>query len=176
MCVIICPCRLLCILSDSSLLKQANSVEDCQACCGEIIILVVIYNKLSSASSTFFSRKKVKDNAFSSQCRDGLWENVQTISGGIVHLFTSDEHSSSMLWKLFQHHQEKHKITSHYKVQPAVEITWVDRTRCPYFITKKIIFDSPASLMLLMMETATPWYIYGTKKEFCPERWCSNPI
>lgn len=63
-CVIICPCRLLCILSDSSLLKQANSVEDCQACCGEIIILVVIYNKLSSASSTFFGMKKSRTVCF----------------------------------------------------------------------------------------------------------------
>lgn len=87
-CVIICPCRLLCILSDSSLLKQANSVEDCQACCGEIIILVVIYNKLSSASSTFFSRKKSQGQCiffaaqrrFMRKCAGNIWS--------IVHLHT----------------------------------------------------------------------------------------
>lgn len=125
-CVIICPCRLLCILSDSSLLKQANSVEDCQACCGEIIILVVIYNKPSSASSTFFSRKEVKDNVFSSHCRDGLWEKCADniwwhCSFGYKEALLMNIPPSTF-WKLFQHHQKKHKITSHYKVQPAVEI------------------------------------------------------
>lgn len=84
-CVIICPCILLRILSDSSLLKQANSVEDCQAYCGEIIILV-IYNKLCSASSTFFSMKKFKDNVLSLQYRDVLGEKVQTKFRSIIHL------------------------------------------------------------------------------------------
>lgn len=153
-CVIICPCRLLCILSDSSLLKQANSVEDCQACCGEIIILVVIYNKLSSASSTFFSRKKSRTMHF---LRSTEMVYEATCRQYLVALFiciwrsTSDEHSSSMFWKLFQHRQKRHKITSQYKIQPAVEIMWIDRTGWPYFIFKKS-FDLPASLILLMMK------------------------
>lgn len=106
-CVIICPCRLLCILSDSSLLKQANSVEDCQACCGEIIILVVIYNKLSSPSSTFFSMKKSRTMYFlcsiemfyEKRCRQNLealficiWRNTS-----VEHSLACSKNSSTPL-------------------------------------------------------------------------------
>lgn len=98
-CVIICPCRLLCILSDSSLLKQANSVEDCQACCGEIIILVVIYNKLSSASSTFFSRKKSRTMHFLRSTEMVYEKTCRQLSGGIVHL-----HMKKNLWWTFLQH------------------------------------------------------------------------